>query len=343
MDSGVIGTLDGESRYGLTTVPSNPAACPTAFVESSLAAHSPKMSCPECYRGTVHSHAGEAKGTEEIRHGKKCYVASPLSTSTSTSTSTSVIIYLTDSFGLNLINAKLLADRFATETGCKVLVPDVIPGGGGPVSLMGYTEVRSEPVALWDVYGQLRRIAAAFAVAYYSIPLSIRILTWGAPKRAYHDIVLFARAVRKELPPGAKLGVVGFCWGGYGSTNLCKEPAVAGGSERLIDVQFCGHPYGLKVPDMIVDAVRTYKVPFSMAIGDRDRFFKKERVEMTEGALRQKTGSGEGEEGGYNYEVRVYKGCTHGFVVRANPADELETAAAEEARAQAVKWLRKYL
>jgi dienelactone hydrolase len=297
------------------------------------------MSCPDCFRGRVHSHAGEAKGKEDTLHGKKCYIASPPSTP---STSTSVIIYLTDSFGLNLINAKLLADRFAAETGCKVLMPDVIPGHGGPVSLMGYSEVMSEPVALWDVLGQLRRMAAVFAVGWYSIPLSIRILTWAAPKRAYPGIALFARAVREELPPGAKLGVVGFCWGGYGSTNLCKEPAVVGGSERLIDVQFCGHPYGLKTPDMIVDAVRTHNVPFSMAIGDKDRYFKRERVEETEAAMRQKAGSGDGVHG-YNYEIKVYEGCTHGFVVRANPSSEVETAAAEQARAQAVAWLKKYL
>ena len=298
------------------------------------------MSCPDCFRGSVHSHAGEAKGTTETVHGKTCYVASP--PSTSTSTSTSVIIHLTDSFGLNLINTKLLADRFAAETGCKVLVPDVIPGGGGPVSLMYHTEAMTAPVALFDVLGQLKRVAAALAVAALTVPLGLRIWTSAAPHRAYPGILEFARAVRSGLPSGAKLGVVGFCWGGYGSVNLCREPAVEGGSDALVDVQFCGHPYALTVPDMIVDAVRTYKVPFSMAIGDRDRYLTKEKIDETEAALRRKLGRGEG-EGGYSYEVRVYGGCTHGFVVRANPADEVETVAAEEARGQAVAWLRKYL
>jgi dienelactone hydrolase len=297
------------------------------------------MSCPDCFKGSVHSHAGEAKGKTETLYGKNCYVASP----PSTSTSTSVIIYLTDSFGLNLVNTKILADRFAAETGCKVLVPDVIPGGGGPVSLMGYMEILQTRVPLCDVLGQLRRISAAFAVAYHSVPFSLRILTWAAPQRAYpKNILPFARAVRADLPPGAKLGVVGFCWGGYGSTRLCTEPAAEGGSERLIDVQFCGHPYNLKTPDMIVDAVRKFKVPFSMAIGDRDRFLSKEKVDKIEAALKQKVGSGKGDDD-YNYEVAVYKGCKHGFVVRANTSNEVETAAAEDARAQAVAWLNKYL
>ena len=149
------------------------------------------MSCPDCFTGSVHSHAGEAKGKEDTLHGKKCYIASPPSTS---STSTSVIIYLTDVFGLNLINAKHLADRFAVETGCKVLMPDVIPGHGGPVSLLDAIGVISEPVALWDVGGQLRRIAAVFAVGWYSIPLSIRLSTRATPKRAYPDIAQFGVA-----------------------------------------------------------------------------------------------------------------------------------------------------
>jgi dienelactone hydrolase len=135
---------------------------------------------------------------------------------------------------------------------------------------------------------------------------------------------------------------VGFCWGGYGSVNLCAEPATEGGSERLIDVQFCGHPYKLTVPEMIIDAVRRREVPFSMAIGDHDRYLPEKKVEETEAALRREAGSGDG-EGGYSYEIKVYKGCTHGFVVRAKVASEVENAAAEQARMQAVAWLKKYL
>jgi dienelactone hydrolase len=296
------------------------------------------MSCPDCFKGSVHAHA-QQKGADVQLHGKNCYVASP----PSDSTSSSVIIYLTDSFGLNLINAKLLADRFAAETGCKVLIPDVIPGGGAPVKLMTYSETMGAPVAWTDIRGQLRRIGAALAVVWYSVPLYIRVLTYAAPHRAYPKTILpFARAVRAELPPGAKLGVVGFCWGGYGSVNLCTEPALKGGSEGLIDVQFCGHPYELTVPRMIVDAVSKRKVPFSMAIGDRDRFLGREKVEATEAALRQAVESGEGADA-FRYEIRVYPGCTHGFVVRANPNNGVESAAAEQARQQAVAWLRSYL
>lgn len=291
------------------------------------------MSCPDCFRGSVHSHSGEAKGTTETLHGATCYIAPPLSTSTATS---ATIIYITDAFGLNLINTKLLADRFAAETGFRVLVPDVIPGGGASLAAMVAGERADEPVAWWNIFGWLRRAYAKFLVAC----LTFRFLLWSSPKAAYpKNILPFARAVRAGLPAGAKLGVVGFCWGGFGSTKLCEEPAVEGGTERLIDVQFCGHPYGLKTPDMIIDAVTRYEVPYSMAIGDRDRWLSKEAVEQTQAALDQVIERGGNERG----EIRMYPGCTHGFVVRAKPGNEVETLAAEQARVQAIEWLKRYL
>jgi len=293
------------------------------------------MSCSECIRGAVHTHAGEPKGTVQTLHGKTCYVSSRPSGSSATST----IIYLTDAFGLNLINTKLLADQLAAETGFRVLVPDVIPGGGAPVGFLNAGEILSEPAPWFNIFGQLRRISARIRVAWYGS----RFLLWAAPGNAYpKNILPFVQTVRTELPPEAKLGVVGFCWGGWSSTNLCKEPGTGGRGNSLIDAQFCGHPYGLNTPDMIVDAVSTHKVPFSMAIGDRDQWLSEEAVKETEAVLRQKVGNGDGEDD-YNYEIRIYKGCTHGFVVRAKPGNEVETSAAEEARAQATRWLKKYL
>jgi dienelactone hydrolase len=297
------------------------------------------MSCPECLGGAIHDHVGEFRGKELTIHGKTCYVASP----PSPSRSDSVIIYLTDSFGLKLINTKLLADRFAAETGFKVLVPDVIPCGGGSPTIMTTTAKLKSPENPWDILGQLKRAAVLLSPAGLSyIAFALRIYFWSTPQRGYAENILpFVQAVRAELPAGAKLGVVGFCWGGWGSTNLCKEPAPEGGNKSLVDVQFCGHPYNLKAPDMIVEAVRKYKVPFSMAVGDEDVWLKREAIEETQAALRQ-FGSGEG-EGGYNYEIEVYSGCTHGFVVRAQPGNIVETEAAERARAQAMRWLRRYL
>jgi dienelactone hydrolase len=252
------------------------------------------MSCPDCFKGGVHHEHGTATGKEETLYGKNCYIASP----PASSTSKSAILFLTDAFGLDLINNKLLADKYAAQTGFKVVVPDIIPGGPAPISLMNTMHEVTAPVAWLDIWGQLSRISAVFTAIVTVVPFIYR----AAPAGAYPHILTFARAMRADLPAGAKMGVAGFCWGGFGSTKLCTETTVEGGSERLIDAQYCGHPSGLKVPDMILEAVSKLKVPYSMAIGDKDFALGKAQVLQTEAALKQKVGEPEAN----NYEIRIY-------------------------------------
>lgn len=78
------------------------------------------MSCPACFTGAKHDH-GTAKGTIKRLYGVPAYIALPPENSSPKSS----ILFLTDAFGLKLINSKLLADRYAAETNCKVIMPDV--------------------------------------------------------------------------------------------------------------------------------------------------------------------------------------------------------------------------
>jgi dienelactone hydrolase len=290
------------------------------------------MSCPDCFKGAVHDHAGEAQGTVQTMYGYPCYVAAPPPTSQSKST----IIFFCDAFGLNLINNKLLCDKYAAGTGFRVIAPDIIPGGPVPVSLMADMEsIMGTSVAWWDIWGQLKRAITFFRVVSIFLPFWIK----SGPAKGAPFSLKFARAVRADLPPGAKLGVAGFCWGGYSSTDLCKEPAVEGGKERLVDAQFCGHPSGLSTPGMVVDAVRTFHTAYSMAIGDKDFVVSEKKVHETEAALREEVGMPEQND----YEIRSYKGCNHGFCVRAFPGSKIEMAAMEEATEQAVNWYKKHL
>lgn len=159
------------------------------------------------------------------------------------------------------------------------------------------------------------------------------------PATVYPTILAYARNIKKDLPEGGKLGVAGFCWGGYGSTMLCLEPAVDGGAEKLIDAQFCAHPSKLDFQKLIPKAVLQQKVPYSMAIGDLDRALRKEAVEELRKTLEEKIGELERER----YEIKTYEGCKHGFAVRADPENKVEIVAAEQAAKQAVDWFNKYL
>jgi dienelactone hydrolase len=294
------------------------------------------MSCPDCYKGGIHDHKGDAKGHEEQIHGLRTYITGPSATSTSKST----IIYFTDAFGLELINNKILADRFATGTGLRVLMPDIIPGGPVSIGLIEPMENAFKPVTWWDIWGQIKRVGYVLNCARYLIFFAFA----ANPKKpaAHKGFLEWTRKVKSELPPGAKLGACGFCWGGYPSTKLCSEPAVDGGTESLIDAQFCAHPSNLKPSVDVIDAVTTFKVPYSMAIAGRDFVFTPTVGEEIEATLRERVGNGDGENG-YNYEFKVYQDCTHGFAVRARPGDTVQVNAADEACEQAVRWFKKWL
>lgn len=222
----------------------------------------------------------------------------------------------------------------------RVLVPAVIPGGPASIGLMNSMELAFEPVApWWNVWGYVRKIGPIFTIIRSFGLFFLRANPIKA--KSYDPILKYTRNVKKDLPAGAKLGVCGFCWGGYPSTKLCTEASFEGGDERLIDAQFCAHPSALKVPDMVVDAVVNFKVPYSMALGTKDFVLTKTQAEQTEAALRQKTeGAGEGE---FAFEVQYYQDCQHGFAVRAKPGDEVQEKAAEDAYAQAIAWFKKWL
>jgi dienelactone hydrolase len=197
------------------------------------------MVCRDCFRGGKAE--GDPQGTMTELHGHQTYIAAPSAT-----TSESTIIFYTDAFGLSLLNNKLLADAYAIATGFRVLVPDIIPGGPCSPDVMEIMDKVVDPVATFDVYGQANRIFHFMKALTYFGPFFWR--AWPSSNACFQPCLAYARKVKAELPQGAKLGVAGFCWGGYQSINLCAQPAVEGGSERLIDAEFCAHPSGLNAP-----------------------------------------------------------------------------------------------
>ncbi|PTB64808.1 hypothetical protein BBK36DRAFT_6230 [Trichoderma citrinoviride] len=284
------------------------------------------MACADCFRGTIHE--GTPKGKEEMLHSILTYIASP----ETGPTSTSQIIFITDVFGFNLVNNKLLADKYATETGCLVLMPSVIPGGGAPLSAIELFDSLSTPVGLFNLTGQAKRAGAAMRAATIFAPFAVRT------RNAYPKLLKFSRDVKASLPTGAKLGVAGFCWGGMHSTKLTGEPAEEGGNQSLFDAHFVAHPAGLKVPDDFSAAASRFKVPISLAVGDLDMVLSKDNIDSIERGLKEVFG---GTSDGY--EVKTYGGCKHGFAVRADPKRTMEDEAAMAAAKQAVDWFKKYL
>ncbi|KAF2190772.1 alpha/beta-hydrolase [Zopfia rhizophila CBS 207.26] len=290
------------------------------------------MSCPDCFKGGRAT--GDPKGKITTIHGVRTYIAGPPSMSASIST----IIFYTDAFGLSLANNKLVADAYASATGFRVLVPDIIPGGPMSPNAMPIMDIVLGPVLWWNIWGHLVRAWSFVKALSYVVPFFIRAF----PSKCLGVCLDYARKVKADLPAGAKLGVAGFCWGGYQSINLSAQSAIEGGSERLVDAQFCAHPSALNVPSDILDAVTKFKTPVAIAHAENDYVLSTRKVEEAEAILRQTAGGGEG-QGGFNYHIKIYKDVGHGFAVRAKPGSEAEARGADEAKEQAVEWFKKWL
>ncbi|KAE9390906.1 chlorocatechol-degradation protein [Gymnopus androsaceus JB14] len=85
--------------------------------------------CKDCISGVTHE--GTPTGQWEIIGTINCYVATP----TSDYPKEKVIIYLTDGFGPQLVNNRLLADDFA-KNGFKTVIPDYLHGDPIPVDAL---------------------------------------------------------------------------------------------------------------------------------------------------------------------------------------------------------------
>ena len=81
------------------------------------------MSCEHCTQGYVLP--GEPEGT--IVNGAYFHAA-PAAADPSASP-TSAVVLLTDIFGLDLKNSKIIADKLSNELGCDVWVPDLFAPG----------------------------------------------------------------------------------------------------------------------------------------------------------------------------------------------------------------------
>ncbi|CAN8100510.1 unnamed protein product [Discula destructiva] len=291
------------------------------------------MSCPECFTG--HIHTGTPRGTIKDLHGAKTYVTLPPSGAKPKST----IIYFCDAFGLNLVNNKLLADHYAAETCCEVLAPDMFPGGAASVATMQAMNDLLRPVPstlsyinpltyLGKAYALVRTVGGMGPFFYYNYP-----------HKAFAACLRYTRDVRAAMPSDAKLGIAGFCWGGFQVTKLAAEPLAEGGDKALVDAVFTAHPSALKAPDDFVAAIETFKVPYSCAVADFDMMLDRKLAAQTEEAVKQKLGSGAG-----TYEFVVWEGCHHGFAVRASYDDGSEgNKGYNGAAKQAVDWFNKYL
>ncbi|TBU61190.1 dienelactone hydrolase family-domain-containing protein [Dichomitus squalens] len=158
---------------------------------------------------------------------------------------------------------------------------------------------------------------------YVAVPTSLFLLVpfviSNQPKQV--GIITKLTSALRSAHTDAKIGYVGFCWGGRFAIT----------QNALFDATVACHPSLVKFPAEL-DAISK---PFSLAVAASDKHYDGKRADETKKILEGK--------GLKDVEVRVYEGVNHGWTSRANLSAEVQAKAKEEAVRQVVGWFEKYL
>ncbi|KAI9462234.1 dienelactone hydrolase endo-1-3,1,4-beta-D-glucanase [Boletus coccyginus] len=276
------------------------------------------MSCPDCFRGSILD--GIPSGTIKEVGGVDAYFVSGASEPTS---KTFGVIYLTDAFGLALVNSKLIADKIANVLACDVWVPDLFDGQ--PMAKLDSLDAQLLPdhPGPWPLWDKLR----FFARIIWNLPSFYRARPSAVTPRAAE----FIKIVREQNKYD-KLGAVGYCFGGgiaarlvplktLDSIVLCHPSLLTEASIKAIDVPTawaCAEGWSKIIQDVIFSKAMRLKAEAIFAA-------RKDKADFVP------------------YEFVDYKGTVHGFACRPNLAYDEIKAGFEGSLSQTVEWFRKTL
>ncbi|KAI1805103.1 dienelactone hydrolase family protein [Daldinia bambusicola] len=207
------------------------------------------------------------------------------------------VLLIHDVFGWTFPNLRLLADHFASEIGATVYLPDFF---GGEV-------VEPTPAILSGDF-------SGFDFAGFTVRNS----------RAAREPEIFAaaRALRQKY---AKVGAVGYCFGGWAVFRLgAKEH-----SPPLVDCISTGHPSLLTKQD-----IEEVAVPVQLLAPEHDPMYSAELKNFTFETVPKL---------GVEFDYRHYPGVAHGALVRGSDKVPGEALAMARAKNDAVNWFNQFL
>ncbi|WWC85849.1 uncharacterized protein L201_000716 [Kwoniella dendrophila CBS 6074] len=265
---------------------------------------------PCCITG--HIHQGEPLGSFEVIHGLRTYVSNPKPTEGKQNT----VVLISDIFGVDLINTKLVADEYAGN-GWKVLLPDFLEGDAIDHNLLN------------SIVPNLRVQAEATVAskAVDSAKMAAAMGPWVAKHREAVSkpiIENFFKALRAD-PSTGKIAAVGFCWGGRYALVLSQDDSPA-----RVDIGVAAHPSFL-VND---DVKPITKTPVAVFKGTADAMMTDEALDQVEDILRNNLGD--------KFVAKKYPDAVHGFAVRGDLENGKEKAQKEEVTKDIVDFVSKY-
>ena len=170
-----------------------------------------------------------------------------------------------------------------------------------------------------DPANDKKSLFTRFVVVPFSLFILVPFVISNLPKQV--GIVTKIASTLRSEHPDAKIGYVGFCWGGRFAIT----------QNALFDATVACHPSLVKFPAEL-DAISK---PFSLAVAASDSHYDAKRAEETKKILEGK--------GLKDVEVKVYEGVNHGWTTRADLNDAVQKKARNDAVEQVVGWFEKYL
>ncbi|KXS13737.1 alpha/beta-hydrolase [Gonapodya prolifera JEL478] len=271
---------------------------------------------PECCT-TGYIFAGTPTGKEEKLNGLDCYVAMPPSNSTATS-----ILICHDIFGWKMPNTRLVADALAKE-GFAVFVPDFFNGYSAPPP--NALDISVAPAAtMWGRFVQVgRALSVVPSVAYTVINTKSK---YGALAKSF-------AAFLKEKHSVAKLGSIGYCFGGHDSLLLGSiSPPLADAVAEAHAGEWSSPPSkdaeNLVVPALFIFSDKDFSLKDADRKGVIETLEERNKEEKTKGW----------------FDFHVYAPSTmHGFAIRCNEDDPVQKAERDLALANTKAFFKKWL
>ncbi|EED78107.1 predicted protein, partial [Postia placenta Mad-698-R] len=226
-------------------------------------------------------HTGTPVGEEVTLAGLSTYA-------TGDASSNRIVIFGIDIFGWRFVNTRLLADEYA-KRGFRVYIPDLFDGA---------------------------RSSFPMLMIFVFVPFVLR-----NSKSAQSTKIGGLLAHLRGAHPSAKIGFVGYCWGGRYALTMNPQ----------FDATVAAHPSLVKFPAELEDIGN----PVLFLLAANDHGYDGARGRETEKILKGK--------GLTEVAMHVYDGVNHGWTLRCNMEDPKQKAAREEAKERAIGWFEKYL